>query len=93
MSLQSYIAVRLALHSEKTYELIMPPKRSHKTRPAREQMEEKGISDPDDPNFHCTCNLADCGDEDKCKCTAFEVKCRPICNCAKPDGKVKCKNA
>ena len=68
--------------------IVMPPKKKHGHKmPAPTEIEEKGFDDPENPGFHCTCKIKDCGG-DNCKCTMFDVKCRPTCKCA-----MKCKKS
>ena len=49
--------------------IVMPPKKKH-----GQEIEQKSYDDPENPGFHCTCKIKDCGG-DKCKCRMFGVKC------------------
>ena len=42
--------------------IVMPPKKKHGHKmPAPTEIEEKGYDDPENPGFHCTCKIKDCG--------------------------------
>ena len=65
--------------------IVMPPKKKHGQDP--QEIEQKGIADPEKPGFHCTCKIKDCGG-DNCKCRMFGVKCCRDCTCT-----MACKNS